>query len=122
MKNLNGIRARDMPRLSQAAASRRGGHLDMAMVAVARDAMLRVREIPRVTWQDVSYLPDGSAVLTVSGDIFLLREPFHKPKLGACGSRRYYQPQVQSPDWIYFPSQVVGDISRDHAHPRCSRE
>ena len=68
MKTVTGIRGRDMPRLQTAAATRRGGELDLAMVAVARDAMLRPSEIPRVTWQDVSYRSDGSAQLAVPGD------------------------------------------------------
>ena len=50
-----------------AAASRRGGSLDMAMVAVARDGMLRASEIPRVLWRDVGYRPDGSAVHKAAG-------------------------------------------------------
>ena len=65
MKKLAGIRDRDMPHLVVVAASRPGGNLDMAMVAVARDGMLRASEIPRVLWRDVGYLPDGSAVLAV---------------------------------------------------------
>lgn len=68
MKSLDGIRGRDMPRLGVTAAARQGGHLEMAMVAVAHDAMLRASEIPSVTWQDVSYLPDGSAQLAVPGE------------------------------------------------------
>ena len=68
MKNLAGIRDRDMPHLVVAAASRRGGSLDMAMVVVARDGMLRASEIPRVLWRDVGYLPDGSAVLAVPAE------------------------------------------------------
>ena len=67
MKNLSGIRARDMPGLAQVAATRQGGPLDMALVAVARDGMLRASEIPWVTWRDVSYLSDGDPVLTVPG-------------------------------------------------------
>ena len=68
MKTLHGIRSRDMPRLGVAAAARQGGQLDMAIVALARDAMLRASEIPSVTWHDVSYLPDGGAQLAVPGD------------------------------------------------------
>ena len=56
-----------MPHLVVAAASRRGGSLDMAMVAVARDGMLRASEIPRVLWRDVGYRPDGSAVHKAAG-------------------------------------------------------
>ena len=68
MKTLTGIRGRDMPRLEATAVTRRGGNLDLAMVAVARDAMLRSGEIPLVTWEDVSYLPGGSAQLRVPGE------------------------------------------------------
>ena len=68
MKSLDGIRGRDMARLRMAAAARQGGLLDMAIVAVAHDAMLRASEIPSVTWQDVSYLPDGGAQLAIPGD------------------------------------------------------
>ena len=68
MKKVNGLRARDMSRLAQAAASKRGGVLDMAMVAVARDGMLRASEIPQVAWGDIRYLPDGNAVLAVPGE------------------------------------------------------
>ena len=68
MKKVNGLRARDMSRLAQAAASKRGGVLDMAMVAVARDGMFRASEIPQVAWGDIRYLPDGNAVLAVPGE------------------------------------------------------
>lgn len=57
-----------MPRLEAAARTRRGGSLDLAMVAMSRDAMLRSSEIPRVTWGDIHYLPDGRAYLEVQGE------------------------------------------------------
>ena len=72
-----------MPHLVVVAASRRGGSLDMAMVAVARDGMLRASEIPRVLWRDVGYRPDGSAVHKAAG-----RCQGHRKEPALSGHRR----------------------------------
>ena len=65
MKSLTGIRARDLPRLSEAAAHRRDGGRDLTLIAVAHDVMLRPQEMPNVRWSHLAFLPDGSAALTV---------------------------------------------------------
>ena len=68
MKHMAGIRARDLPRLVEAASTRRGGNLDLAMVCVARDGMLRSGEISIVVWGDLQCRADGTALLTIPGD------------------------------------------------------
>ena len=67
MKHICGIRARDLDRLAAAAAGRRGGAQDLALVSLARDAMLRPTEIPTVTWEHLVFLDDGTANLTLQG-------------------------------------------------------
>ena len=66
MRQLDGIRRRDLQRLAEAAALRRGGGRDLALISLAHDAMLRPREIPNVRWNHLNFLPDGSAALAVS--------------------------------------------------------
>ena len=43
----------------------RRARLDIALVAVMRDGLLRRSEAASITWQDVEFLPDGTGRLTV---------------------------------------------------------
>ena len=47
------------------ATARRRGRVDVALVSVMRDAMLRRSEAAALTWSDVEFRGDGSARLTV---------------------------------------------------------
>jgi hypothetical protein len=58
MKHVTGIRAWDLDRLTVAAAGRRGGAQDLALVSLARDAMLKPSEIPQVTWDHLVFFDD----------------------------------------------------------------
>ena len=52
-------------RTESAERARRRGDVDIAIVTVMRDAMLRRSEAARLTWSDVECLPDGTGRLTV---------------------------------------------------------
>ena len=67
MKRVTGIRARDMTSLAAAAANRRGGTQDLTLICLARDAMLRPREIPAMSWEDLVVLADGTAEVILTG-------------------------------------------------------
>ena len=65
MKHLDGIRSRDMEGVVPTAELRRGGVRDLALIGLARDGMLRPREIPVVAWDHIQFLRDGTAELAV---------------------------------------------------------
>jgi hypothetical protein len=67
MKCVTGIRAQDLGRLTAAAAGRRRGAQDLALIHLARDVMLRPQEIPALTWDRMVFLDDGTAYLTLPG-------------------------------------------------------
>ena len=52
-------------RTESAGTARRRGHMDIAIAAVMRDAMLRRSEAAELRWELVSFQPDGSARITV---------------------------------------------------------
>jgi len=52
-------------RTESAERARRRGDMDVAIVTVMRDAMLRRSEAAALTWSDVECLPDGTGRLTV---------------------------------------------------------
>ena len=47
------------------ATARRRGHVDVALISVMRDAMLRVSEAAALTWADVVSEPDGTGRLLI---------------------------------------------------------
>ena len=52
-------------RTERASTARRRGRVDIALVSVMRDAMLRRSEAAALTWADVEFQSDGSARVTV---------------------------------------------------------
>ncbi len=52
-------------RTERASTARRRGRVDIALVSVMRDAMLRRSEAAALTWADVEFRSDGSARVTV---------------------------------------------------------
>ena len=52
-------------RLESAQAAARRGSVDIALVRLMRDAMLRVSECAALTWSDIETVPDGSGRLLI---------------------------------------------------------
>lgn len=58
-------RAGPRGRTERASTARRRGRVDVALISVMRDAMLRRSEAAELTWGDVEFRSDGSARVTV---------------------------------------------------------
>lgn len=89
-------------RTESAGFARRRGNVDIALVSVMRDALLRRGEAAELRWRDIEFIHDGSARLTIRRSKTSATSAVQFIGLKASVALRYIRPADPDPDARVF--------------------